>query len=151
MSIDASTKATGIAVWVNGALSSTPLLDYGKIKDTDERIATMSKDIFRTLDLYCPSIVYVEDNYVGRNPKTQKELCRIQGVVFGWCMLRNSYFETMTPSAWRKYIPGFPKKCKREEAKAYSVDYVQKNYGFTCSDDIADAVLIGEAMLRKYE
>lgn len=150
-SIDGSTKSTGVAIWKNGTLYTTLLLDHSDERDSDNRITEMCKELVKDLHKYNPEIVFIEDNYVGRNPKTQKQLCRIQGLVYGWCLINNSYFETMTPSSWRKYIPGFPSKCKRDEAKEYSVNYVQKNYGIICGDDVSDAILIGEAMLKKYE
>ena len=151
ISIDASTESTGVAIWENGKLSTTTLLNYSDIKNSDIRIETMCKNLILLLDKYKPCVVYIEDNYVGRNPKTQKQLCRIQGAVFGWCILRDSYFETMTPSSWRKYIPEFNKNKKRDIAKEFSKQYVLKNYNLDCIDDISDAILIGEAMLKKYE
>lgn len=151
VSIDASTKATGIAIWVNGKLTGHHLINFSNVKNMEDRLYQMCKNIIEILDTFKPSITYIEDTYVGRNPDTQKQLNRIKGVVFGWCIMNDSYFETMTPSSWRKYISGFPSTRKRDELKAYSVEYVKKYYGIDCTDDVADAILIGEAMLNKYE
>ena len=150
VAIDASTNKTGMSIWKNKKCIGVLLLDYAYIKDTDERIKTMCNSIWNELNKYSPTDVYVEDTYCGKNPKVQKLLNRIQGVVYAWCIRKNKKFNMILPSQWRKYIDGFPngKGVERPELKDFSVKYVTNKYKIECNDDIADAVLIGEAAIQ---
>lgn len=152
--LDLSTTKSGIAYFENGIYKESYVIDYENIKDIDERTEHMGKKLIGALDYYKPNIVYTEDSFKGKNPKTMKCLSRLHGMAQGWCFSNNAEHTLVYPSTWRKYIPGFPngRSAKREEQKAYSVQYVTEHYGFVpITDDQSDAILIGEGMLRKYE
>ena len=154
LSLDCSTKCSGLAVWDDGKYVESHIIDMSKIKDTEERQIHMGIKLWKGLDYYNPSIVYIEDTYCHGNLDVQKKLNRIQGVIFAWCIIHNAEFNCVMPSAWRKYIPDFPngKGVKRQEQKDFSVKYVTEKYKFTpATDDQSDAILIGEAMLRKMD
>ena len=150
IALDASTNKTGVSIWKDGVLATSLLLDFSYISDTDERLEHMCNSIWDTLNNYKPTDVYIEDTYCGGNPKVQRLLDRIQGVTYAWCMRKNVRFNTITPSRWRKYIDGFPngKGVKRSELKNFSVNYVTNKYKIECNDDVADAILIGEAAIQ---
>ena len=151
VSLDCSTKCSGMAVWEDNKYKVSHVVDCSNIKDTDKRITEMSKLLWKGLDYYSPSTVYIEDTYCHGNPEVQKKLNRIQGVVFAWCLQHDAEFYCIMPSAWRKYIPEFPngRSVKREQQKAYSIKYVQERYKISpASDDESDAILIGEAAIR---
>lgn len=153
VSLDCSTKCSGIAVWENSKYKASHIIDYSKIKDTNERITEMSKSLWKALDYYSPTSIYIEDTYCHGNPEVQKKLNRIQGVIFAWCLQHDAQFNLLMPSAWRKHIPDFPngRSVKREEQKAFSVQYVSDHYdpiNDPITDDEADAILIGEAAIR---
>ena len=154
VSLDCSTKCSGLAVWDNGKYKESHVIDMSIIKNADERQEEMGKKLWKGLDYYHPSIVYIEDTFCHGNPEVQKKLNRIQGVIFAWCITHDAEFYCIMPSAWRKYIPNFPngKGIKRETQKEFSVKYVTDKYGFEPkTDDEADAILIGEGVLRMYE
>lgn len=154
MSLDCSTKCSGLAVWDNGKYITSHVIDLSKIKDGEERQKQMGIMLWKGLDYYSPSMVYIEDTYCHGNPEVQKKLNRIQGVIFAWCITHNVEFHCIMPSAWRKHIPDFPngKGIKRQEQKNFSVKYVTDKYGFIpTTDDQSDAILIGEGVLRMYE
>ena len=154
VSLDCATKCSGLAVWDNGEYKESHVIDMSKIKDVEIRQKEMGIKLWKGLDYYCPSIVYVEDTYCRGNPDVQKKLNRIQGVIFAWCITHDAEFNLIMPSAWRKYIPDFPNGAgvKRQEQKDFSVDYFTKKYGHEPkSDDEADATLIGEAVIRMYK
>lgn len=111
----------------------------------------MSRDIWRFLDVYIPNIVYVEETYSARNPKTTKILTRLQGVVYAWCMNNGCDFNTITPSSWRKQLSFKQGKgVKRKKLKEQSIKYVLDKYDLKVNDDIADAICIGDAVLKKF-
>lgn len=156
VSLDCSTRCTGMAVWENDKYKTSHVIDLSKNKDIDKRIIEMSKLLWSGLDYYSPTSVYIEDTYCGGNPDTQKKLNRVQGVVFSWCLQNNAQFVLLAPSTWRKYIPDFPngKSVKRPIQKAFSVQYVSEHYDTltdTLTDDESDAILIGEAAIRMKE
>lgn len=148
---DLATKKTGIAVWHNGQYKESYVINYEKIEDIEERTELMGKKLISALNYFQPTLVYSEDSFRGQNPKTVKCLCRIHGIVMGWCLEHNVEYHFIMPSAWRKYIPGFPngRYAKRPEQKAFAVQYVKEHYGFSSiTDDQADAICIGEAVIR---
>ena len=148
---DLATKKTGIAVWYDGKYKESYVINYEKIEDIEERTELMGKKLISALNYFQPTLVYSEDSFRGQNPKTVKCLCRIHGIVMGWCLEHNVEYHFIMPSAWRKYIPGFPngRNAKRPEQKAYAVQYVKDHYGFSSiTDDQADAICIGEAVIR---
>lgn len=151
VSLDCSTKCSGIAIWDNGKYIKSHIVDMSKIKDVEERQLKMGLELWKGLDYYNPSIVYIEDTYCHGNPDVQKKLNRIQGVIFAWCITHDAEFHCIMPSSWRKYIPDFPngKGIKRQEQKNFSIQYVTENYKITPkSDDESDAILIGEGVIR---
>lgn len=151
VALDVSTKKTGVAVFGNGKLKKYTLLDKTNISSSDERVEEMALEIIKTLDTMKPVIVSIEDTYCGNNPSVQKVLSRLQGVVFGWCISNNADFNLYLPSTWRKHIEGFPTKAKRAECKAFSIQYVKDKYSIDVTDDVADAVCIGEATVKIYD
>ncbi len=154
VSLDIATKKTGIAYWENTKYKESYVVDFENIEDIEERTIAMSKELIGALNYFNPNIVYAEDSYKGYNPKTMKWLCRIHGVVMGWCLEHNVDYQFVMPSSWRKYIPNFPngRGIKRDEQKKFSITYVTNKYGITPkSDDESDAILVGEGMIHKYE
>ena len=150
LSFDASTKHTGYAFFENGKLIDAKVINVEN-SDCEMRIKEMGLLILKCMDYYNPEIVWIEDTYCGGNKSTQRKLDRLQGVVFSWCLLNDADFQLVMPKGWRKLIPNFPVSAKREEAKLYSINYVKEKYGVNVTDDIADAICIGEAAIRFFD
>lgn len=152
LSIDSSTKKTGIAIWKNGLFSDYLLIDCEGYKTMDERFKNMAERLIEILNRKTPSIVYVEETVVVRNAQTQRFLTRLQGVIYGWCIQNACEFNTIRPTEWRKQL-GFTqgKNIKRDQLKQQSIDYTKNKYNIEVGDDIADAICIGEAVLRLFE
>lgn len=110
----------------------------------------MCNGIWATLNAFHPSILYIEETYMSRNAKTTKILTRLQGVVFAWCMQNDCEFNTILPSQWRKHLSMQQSKLKREELKEQSIQYVYKNYNILVTDDEADAICIGDAVVKMF-
>ena len=111
----------------------------------------MSQAIWSLLDTLSPNILYIEETYAAVNPQTTKILTRLQGVVYAWCMNHACEFNTICPSLWRKQLNFTQGKgIKRNQVKAQSVKYVLDNYGLNVGDDEADAICIGDAVLKLF-
>lgn len=152
IAVDSSTKKTGIAYYKNGNLFTYDLIDYSKEKNMDIRFKNMSLGLIKTLEEFKPEIIYIEDTVVLRNAQTQRFLTRLQGVVYAWCVMNNCEFNTIRPTEWRKLIGHKQgKNIGRDELKQQAISYVFKTYSIDVADDVADAICIGDAVLKKYK
>ena len=88
----------------------------------------------------------VIEEAMGASPKTVAQLAYRRGYIAAQCELRGASVREVNTSSWRKvageaFGKSFPNKS--DEAKALAIALVEKHFGVTCSDDEADAVLIG--------
>lgn len=112
----------------------------------------MSHAIWSLLEALTPNILYMEETYAAINPQTTKVLTRLQGVVYAWCMNHGCEFNTIRPSLWRKQLNFTQgKDVKRNQLKEQSIKYVLDNYGLKVGDDEADAICIGDAVMKIFE
>lgn len=149
-SLDVSTNKTGFAVFENGKRKYSMLLDNSKISSVETRSMEMAKDILFELEKYKPTIIAIEDTYCGGNVSTMKKLNRLQGCIWGWCVLNGADFNIYLPSSWRKEFGDLFKGKKRDECKKLAVEYIKNNYKLDVNDDEAEAIMLGEATVIKY-
>lgn len=150
LAIDSSTKKTAYAVFDNGEYKESKLIDLEKDKNMDSRFETMSLSLINALKEYKPDIVYIEEAVVVRNAQTQRFLTRLQGVIYGYCILNQCEFNAIRPTEWRKLVSIDQGKKKREELKQESIKKVEEEFGLTVNDDEAEAILIGIAAIKKF-
>ena len=150
LSLDTSTKSTGFAVFNDGKLIRYSSIDKSDKKDSYERMAAMVYDIMVLIEREAPDVVVIEETVVPRNPQTQRMLTMILGAVFGVCIYNNFDYCSIRPTQWRKAVHAdehLPRK--REELKAWSLDRVKSLYEIdNITDDVSDAILIGQAFLN---
>lgn len=149
MSIDSSTKSSGISIWIDGNLDTTLSLVSNDSK-MDARLIDMIRQIYHVLDIEKPDMIWIEEAVVNRNQQTQRFLIRLQGAIQGWCVQNNCDFNTIRPTQWRKYC-SCEFKGKRDELKKQSVQYVKEKYNIECNDDVADSICIGEAIFVMWD
>ena len=89
-----------------------------------------------------PDAVFVEAQWMSRNPDTMKKLAYIVGAIMHICIELNSGFNSTLPSQWRKEL-GIKGK-NRQEDKELAVQYVKEHYGKEVNDDEAEGICIGE-------
>ena len=150
--MDTSSNSTGVAIFVDGVLSRHFLIDLKKIKNTDERIETMIKEIYKVIEYEKPDIIVTELTVVTRNAQAQRNLTMILGAVYGKCIEENIWYHSYRPTEWRSLIDTDrkPKGRKREDYKEWSMELVRCFYKLDCSsDDISDAILIGPSVPRR--
>lgn len=151
LSIDASTNKTGIAIFDNAYLINYFLLDYSSDKLMDSRFKKMALELIDVLRKFKPDIVYIEETVVNRNVQCQRFLSRLQGVIYGWCILNDCEFNTLRPTEWRKLVRMETGKKKRDELKRMAIEMVKENYNIETTDDIAEAILIGQAAINRFK
>lgn len=150
-SLDTSTKKTGIATYINGELKDYTVIDFSKISNADNRIMQMGRDILKYLEKKKPEIIYIEDSKGKPNYETVKKLGKVIGIVLSYCIKNNVYVEQVSPNTWRGYLKEFNGIKGRENLKQAGIILVKNIFGIiTNSDDLADAILLGYAMIRHY-
>lgn len=152
VSIDSSTRCTGIAYYQNGKLLIHGVVDLSSEKDIEKRSDEMGLRIMKNLDTLNPSIVYVQRPCGRNNPQVLRKLTTIVGMIRGYCVYNGIYFEEISPTQWRKDL-GFKqgRGVSRAEEKAQSVAYVKQKYNIDVkTDDESDAICIGDAMYKRY-
>ena len=148
MSIDASTKSTGVALFENGKL-----IDYQNFvdggSDTFQRIKNMASLIEEYYLKNKPNVVVLEDvlpSDVGNNLKTFNPLHYLQAEIVLKLHTHKQKIEIINVNTWRSTC-GIPvgRYAKREIVKAKSIALVKQKYGIDVNDDISDAICLGWA------
>lgn len=155
MTIDGSTQQTGVSFFINGKLWKVFVFGYLKNSkiDIDTRTSFMIEKLFFLLNEYKPYIIYMEDTYQGKNAKSYKYLCRMQGAVYGWTFLNkeiNSEFNLIYPSEWRKDLGFEQGKKKRQDYKIMAIEYIKNILGIEIEEDAAESICIGLGVLKHF-
>lgn len=153
ISFDTSTSSTGYAIYISGKLHRYDLIDFKRIKNTDERIKEMILKIYEIIETEKPQIIVVEMTVVTRNAQAQRNLTMILGSIQGKCLENNIFFSLLRPTEWRKLVNNEKEKLprKREELKQWSKQKVSDILGINdINDDISDAILIGQAYINRF-
>lgn len=152
LSIDPSTKSTGIAIFENNKLIS-----YKCITATSEnlfkRIRKMQEEIREIIKAEKIEAIYIEDvlpEDVKGNRVVFKALMYLQGYL---CEVFKEFEITPTfyfPSEWRAKLGIHTGRgVMRNSLKPQDIEFVKKKYNIDVNDDIADAICIGCAALTK--
>ena len=150
VSLDTSSTKTGWALYENGILKESGLIDLTKSKDTELRLLNMCIEIKNLLALTLPQIVVCEMVVISNNTSTQRMLSEIVGAVRGYSLFLGAEFYEYRPTIWRKLIADKNEKIpiKRADCKTWAVNKVEKIYNKKCSDDEAESILIGLAHIN---
>lgn len=142
LALDQSTKLTGISVWENNRLIKHFVFDTNVKENAPFLRLKRFKEFFDgLLDEEKPNVVCFEGVQFQNNYNTYMRLANLQGIILASLFERNIDFEIVTSSKWRKHF-GI-KGRKREEYKAHTIEMIEEKFGFSCTDDEADAVAIG--------
>jgi len=149
ISIDSSTKKSAYAIFDNGIYIESSLIDCQN-NDMDDRLKNMSLNLLYILFEKKPDIIYIEDTVVPRNVQTQRFLTRLQGVIYGYCIINDCEFNTIRPTEWRRLVGIEQGKKNRDELKEEAIKLVKKDFNLDVNDDEAESILIGLAAIKKY-
>lgn len=154
VSLDTSSSCSGWAVFINGEYLNSGVFNYRKEKDGEERLKKMCINLLSFLNKEDPNIIAVECTVVSRNVQAQRTLTKILGVIYGWCITHDCEYIELRPTEWRsltKRISTEKIGRTREELKQWSIKRVKELFGLEVSDDEADALLIGQALINRYK
>lgn len=152
LSLDISTTSTGY-----GIFKDNKLITYGCITPTGNVITRIEKTANKINDLmleYNPDIIYAEEPEpaLKSNIDVYRKLTFAHGAI---AIILNHYKKELkicTSSHWRKQV-GIKTGAGITRAQLKPVDVAKANELFnlnTKNDDIADAVLIGQAYINEY-
>lgn len=154
LSIDASTKSTGIAVFQQGKLIHYECINSNNT-DTYKRIEKMTIRIQQLCNEYKPTDIIMEDvlpEDVKHNQNVYKALIYLQAAIV---LKMNEYHqnvELVTASHWRsmcKIKTG--KGIKRQQLKKESKELIKNIFNIQVNDDISDAICLGMAYVKQHE
>lgn len=125
-------------------------IDLEKQKvNISERVFVMADKICGYIKKQKPDFVVIEDVAMQVNAATLVQLARLQGAIIGYCKVNGISCDILKPSNWRKIL-GFKQgsSVKRPELKKQAVEYVKNVYNLELSEDVCEAVCIGDAFLK---
>ena len=162
IAIDASTKSTGIAVFVDKELKYYDnYLDNNK--DTLKRIEFMTQSIeelyldYEYLNCEEQNIQVIMEQVIPdnlndakwtRNQATFKALFYLQAAIVFMFHHYDIEVELVGASTWRKWCGIKQGGANRETLKFRDKEFVEKNYKLEVNDDIADAICIGHGKIH---
>lgn len=154
LSIDASTKSTGIAIFKEGKLIHYECINCNRT-DTYSRIETMVNRIRQLCNQYNPTDIIMEDilpQDVKRNQAVYKALIYLQAAIVLQLHKINLIVNFYTASHWRAQVGIHTGRgIKRETLKAASQKLVKNIYNIDVNDDISDAICIGIAYIKEHK
>lgn len=158
MGIDASTKSTGISLFIDGKLVKYQLIKSSQ-KDVYDRIEEIQYSIEKFVKENKPDWIFIEDVPLAStvNRLVAEHLLILQGTIFSIAIRYGCKFKSMQPSNWRKLSGVKPNGRKREDQKKAAILLVNELYGFDFKwidkkydekngdSDICESILIGKA------
>ena len=153
LSIDASTKNTGIAIFDNSQLIHYQCISCSST-NTLKRIQYMTKEIQKIIKKYTPDRVVIQDvlpEDVKHNQNVFKALIYLQAALvlklFDYDLQPTFY----TASHWRAQV-GIKtgSGIKRNQLKVASKKLVTALYHIEVNDDISDAICLGIAYIKQH-
>lgn len=156
LSLDASTKSTGFAVFNEIKLETYGCLTASST-DLVKRISKIITELEQVLSQNTIDKIILEEvrpEQGLQNLKTHKALMYLQAAIV---FLVHERFNTIEieyvyPNEWRKAC-GIKtgSGVRRETLKPKDIQFVKDNYNITVNDDIADAIGIGHAYVNKLD
>ena len=163
--LDTASLISGWAYYENGKLTDYGAIDNSAHKkewEEEERLRRMCHSLCDLIEQKKPDIICIEMTVVDRGCATQRLLSEIVGSVRGFCYsLKNVEFWEYRPSSWRRLCrkkgEELPKDKdgktikKRDDFKKWSVEKVKRDFDIDVTDDISDAILIGQAHINIFD
>ena len=154
ISIDASTKSSGIAIFKHNELIQTYCIPATS-SDLFNRIQVMV-DRIKEILIQNPDLEYLvleqvrQDGFV--NIKTYKALMYLQGCIMMEVHknFKHISVDFLYPSQWRKVCQiKQGRGVQRKAQKQNDIQWVKDNFNLQVNDDIADAIGLGYAYINK--
>lgn len=148
IAFDQATEHFGLSIWDNNELVFYSLYNFtGDLVSRLVKIKQFIQEI--VINSWKPDFIIMEDIQQQHGAiVTYKILSMLLGVIEVTCKENNIKYETVSPNVWRKYAGTCGKN--RKEEKLLSVAIVREKYNVSVSDDVAEAILIGQYAVKTH-
>lgn len=149
IAFDQATEKFGLSIYEDGKLIFYNLYVFqGDLSNRLMKIKKLVESVF--IKAWEPDFIVFEDiQYQHGAVLTYKVLAMLIGIIDELCTEYNIPHEIVSPNVWRKYA-GTCGKTRKEE-KMLSIAVVKEKYNINVSDDIAEAILIGQYGSRMHK
>ena len=160
LSLDASTKSTGYAIFDNGELVAHGVIKE-KHDDWRENVMAETMELAAIIREYQPDEVYAEDVPMKDGKLTIAKLGAVQGMILSLCAGFRLKPTFLLPTVWRRELgmfDGTRKGMTRDVLKEKAVRMANEIFGLDLvwvkpkstknEDDEAEAILIGWAVVQ---
>ena len=142
LSLDAATGATGWSLYDN-----KKLVAYGTFNTQEYEKTARIYEVYEWLDEMlvkskCDA-VGLEGIQLQKNVQMFQTLANLQGVILNTLYARDIKYEVASSSTWRSFV-NLNNHDQRENAKAKAQAWVLMNYHLKCTQDEADAIVMGK-------
>lgn len=144
LSLDLSTHSSGWAFGEEGQLKEHGCITATS-RNVEERIIKMRQQIVSLIINTAPDKIIMEEVRPEVNSHTNKVLMWLQGVIViaTYEYWKKCQIQFINASEWRAAIKiRQGRGVKRDQVKAYDIQYVKEKYDITVNDDEADAICI---------
>ena len=158
IAIDASTKATGIAIFMNQELKEYKFITQSS-KNVLTRIKNMTdtiEEIYKTYDGKEVQVIMeqvipdnLNDSKWTKNQNTFRALFYLQAAIVLMFHHYDKEVEFIGASSWRKQCGIKQGGASRDLLKMRDVQFVKETYSLQVNDDVADAICIGHAKVNQ--
>lgn len=149
LALDQSSKITGYAIFEGNELIKSGIYTATGTK-LDHRLEKIRQWLNNILLSENIEKVFLEDiqleNNIGNNVSTYKTLAEVIGVITELLVELKIDYEILAPSVWRKRLSLWG--ANRAACKQRAKQHVKDKYKLDVSEDICDAICIGEAGLN---
>ena len=147
IAFDQATENFGLSIFDNNQLVFYSLYTFsGTLAVRLVKITKFIRDI--VLKYWQPDFIIFEDIQYEHNILTFKILAELIGIVTELCEENNVEYQIVSPNVWRRYA-GTAGKTRKEE-KILSVAKVKERYNINVTDDVAEAILIGQYAVKTH-
>lgn len=140
LALDNASQNMGLSIFDDGKLVYYSLLKFrdGLFEDRLQKIFEVVENIM--IKNWQPDFIVFEDIQYQNNYNTYKKLAMLLGTIILAAKRGGVKHHEVQPVTWRSHMQV---KGTREVAKQMAIELVNKMYGITVVDDIAEAILIG--------
>ena len=150
LALDQSSQTSGYSVFTDGKLT-----DYGKFTfedaDVGHRLTCIRNKVISLLDQYNITEVAFEDiqlqSGLAGNVQTFKVLAEVYGVIHQLLDEKKIPYQVVPSVTWKSTL-GIKGKNRQEQKKNAQL-WVINNYNVKTTQDVADAICIGQCCIKK--
>lgn len=151
VTLDASTKVTGCALFEDGRLVDHCAINFSKEKDTEKRMNQMCVALIKRLNNWKPDQIWTEyPEGIGSNVLVVHHISEILGAVRLYAATKEIDYYEAKPNEWRMWAGIVTGRRKRSELKQEARDMVADLYGIYPIEDECEAIIFGRGVLNKY-